>query len=67
MDVSEFDVTKVINNIKQHPFEIADYKLCKDEADVVMIALNSYRDNMHKIDIEHMPDSDNRAYCGIYG
>ena len=38
-----FEVTKVINNLRQHNFEIADYKLCKQEAEVVAQALELYR------------------------
>jgi len=34
-----FDVTKILANIKNHDFSVADYKMCKDEADVVIYYL----------------------------
>ena len=37
-----FEVTKIISNIKQHPFEIADYKMSFQEAEVVKRALQMY-------------------------
>ena len=38
-----FEVTKVLNNLSQHNFDIADYKLCKQEAEVVVKSLELYR------------------------
>ena len=37
-----FEITKTINNIKNHDFSVADYKLCKNEADYVLEALDMY-------------------------
>ena len=31
-----FDVTKVLNNLKNHDYSVADYKMCKQEADLVI-------------------------------
>lgn len=31
-----FEITKTLNNLKQHDFVVSDYKMCKQEADVVM-------------------------------
>ena len=33
-----FEVTKTLNNIKNHDFSVADYKMCKDEAEIVVEA-----------------------------
>ena len=35
----KFEVTKVYNNIRKHPYSICDYKLSKDEADVIIAVL----------------------------
>lgn len=37
-----FEVTKTLNNIKNHDFSVADYKMCKDEAEIVVEALELF-------------------------
>lgn len=41
MEIGEyrFEVTKILNNIKQHDFCISDYKMSKSEADIIKKAL----------------------------
>lgn len=41
-----FEVTKILRNLAQHNFEIADYKMCKQEADVTVRALALYFDTL---------------------
>ena len=57
-EVSEidFEITKTINNIKNHDFSVADYKLCKSEADVVLEALDIYLQiiSVDKLDLSSM-------------
>ena len=31
-----FEVTKTLNNMKKHDYTVADYRMCKKEADIVM-------------------------------
>lgn len=38
-----FEVTKIINNIKNHNFSVADYKLCESEAKIVSFYLEWVR------------------------
>ena len=38
----QFETTKIINNIKNHDFTVADYKMSEDEAVYVMFALKDY-------------------------
>ena len=47
-EISEemFEVTKVLRNLAQHNLDIADYKMCKQEADVTAKALTLYRDTL---------------------
>lgn len=47
-EISEemFEVTKVLRNLAQHNFDIADYKMCKQEADVTVKALTLYYDTL---------------------
>jgi len=44
MNISEyrFEVTKTLNNIKQHDYTVSDYKMCKSEANIVSEALERY-------------------------
>ena len=37
-----FETTKIMTNIRNHDFSVADYKMCKSESEVVMRALESY-------------------------
>ncbi len=37
-----FEVTKTLNNIKNHDYSVADYKMCKDEAEIVVEALELF-------------------------
>ena len=41
MDITEekFEVTKIMNNLKQHNFQIQDYKICESEAKVIIDVL----------------------------
>lgn len=39
MNETNFQLIKILNNIKQHDFDIGDYKLCPEEAEVVSAAL----------------------------
>lgn len=39
MNETNFRLVKVLNNIKQHDFNISDYKLCPEEAEIVSAAL----------------------------
>lgn len=44
MAISEqlFDVTRTLSNVKNHDYTVSDYKLCKNESDIVVKALNKY-------------------------
>ena len=42
MDDLVLKATVTKNNIKNHIFDIGDYPLCKDEADIIMKALEVY-------------------------
>lgn len=44
MDNKVFEVTKTISNISHNNFDIGDYKMCKQEADIVLVALEKYID-----------------------
>ncbi len=37
-----FEVTKTLDNIKHHDFTVADYKMCKDEAEIVTESLELF-------------------------
>ena len=39
MNETNFQLIKILNNIKQHDFDIGDYKLCPEEAKTVSAAL----------------------------
>lgn len=39
-EITLFDIARVRNNIKNHDFTVADYKVCKIEADTIMRALD---------------------------
>lgn len=41
-----FEVKKILGNLAQHNFDIADYKMCKQEADVTVKALALYFDTL---------------------
>lgn len=45
----EAKVTMVINNIKNHCYSVADYKLCEEESKVVIAALEHYLDEIKGI------------------
>lgn len=50
-----FEATKTMNNLKNHDFSVANYKMCELESKVVMRALSVYLsdlrfDNLHVID-----------------
>lgn len=34
-----FNITKVLNNLKNNDYTVNDYKMCKEEADVVIALL----------------------------
>ena len=40
-----FEVTKTLNNIKNHDFSVANYKMCKEEADICIKALELLRES----------------------
>lgn len=42
MDNELFEVTKIISNLKNHEFSVQNYRMVKDEADVVIKALEIY-------------------------
>lgn len=42
MDDLVLKATVTKNNIKNHVFDIGDYPLCKDEADIIIKALEVY-------------------------
>lgn len=44
----QFETTKIINNIKNHDFTVADYKMSEDEAVYVMLALKDYQIKVSK-------------------
>ncbi len=37
-----FEVTKTLDNIKYHDFTVADYKMCKDEAEIITESLELF-------------------------
>lgn len=45
MDRNEevFEITKTMSNIRNHDFTVADYKMCPQESDVVLRALEHYK------------------------
>lgn len=43
-----FELTKTLNNLKRHDYTVADYKMCKQEADVVMNLLHK-----RKVELEN--------------
>lgn len=38
-----FEVTKIMSNLKNHDFSVQNYRMVKDEADVVIKALEIYK------------------------
>ncbi len=40
------EVKNILGNLAQHNFEISDYKMCKQEADVTVKALALYFDTL---------------------
>lgn len=38
-----FEITKIMSNIKHHDFDIGDFKLCKKDSEVVMNALDAFK------------------------
>ncbi len=43
MDNNEiFEVTKIMNNLKNHDFTVQNYKMTVEESDVVIRALGNY-------------------------
>ena len=38
-----FEITKIENNIKNHDFSVQNYRMTKEEADIVLPALDAYR------------------------
>ena len=43
-----FEVTKIINNLKHNDYEVADYKMCKDEADTTLFYLEWVKSVLEK-------------------
>ena len=44
MDNNElFEITKIMNNIKNHDFTVADLKITKDESEIIAKALFKYK------------------------
>ena len=41
-----FEATKTMNNIKAHIYDVQDYHMCKKEADIVLVALQKYIDDL---------------------
>ena len=55
--IDKVKATIVLNNIKEHNFTIADYKLCEDEAKICIQLLSAY---IGKNEVEHETvDGDN--------
>ena len=53
-----FEVTKTLNNIKNHDFSVANYKMCKEEANYCIKALELLKkslefDNIQPIGAEN--------------
>lgn len=46
ISIEEFETTKVLNNIKNHDFTVADYKMCKRESEIAIRALTQYLDSL---------------------
>lgn len=53
MDITEekFEVTKIMNNLKQHNFQIQDYKICESEAKVIIDVLEKRLVGLETINI----------------
>ena len=41
-----FEATRTRNNIRNHEYDVQDYPMCKKEADIVMVALQKYIDDL---------------------
>ena len=49
-----FEITKIMNNIKNHDFSVQTYRMVKEEADIVNRALAHYLWELkHDSDTEH--------------
>ena len=55
MDNELFEVTKIISNLKNHDYTVQNYKMVKDEADVVIKALEIYK-QIIQVDKISVPD-----------
>jgi len=47
-EIDKVKATIVLNNMKEHNFTIADYKLCEDEAKVCMQLLDEFLNPIFK-------------------
>ena len=49
-----FEITKIMNNIKNHDFSVADLKITKEESDIITMCLETQK---HLLDFdENMKD-----------
>lgn len=49
MNDKRFEVTKTISNISHNNYDIGDYKMCKQEADIVLEALRYYQRGLEPV------------------
>ena len=47
-----FEITKIMSNIRNSDFTVADYKMCKSESEVVMRALTLYLSDLKFDDLQ---------------
>lgn len=47
-----FETTKIMSNIRNHDFTVADYKMCKSESEVVTRALTLYLSDLKFDDLQ---------------
>jgi len=47
-----FEITKIMSNIRNHDFTVADYKICKSESEAVMRALSLYLSDLKFDDLQ---------------
>lgn len=46
MENELFEITRTMNNIKNHDFSVANYKMCKEEADLCIKALELFGNSL---------------------
>ena len=50
IDEKIFEATKTLNNIKNHDFSVADYKMCENESEIVRESLSVLIGGLHVLE-----------------